>query len=135
MDATTTTLSLKRDLLTGTEWNPAQLRDFFRLASAMKAHPEQYRSALAGSVFVLIFEKPSLRTRVTFEVGIAKLGGSSVFLDHTAARLGERESDSRRREEPRALGAGHRRARFRADDVSKRWRPTCEYSGDQCALG
>jgi ornithine carbamoyltransferase len=91
MDATTTTLSLKRDLLTGTEWNPAQLRDFFRLASAMKAHPEKYRSALAGSVFVLIFEKPSLRTRVTFEVGIANLGGSSIFLDHTAARLGERE--------------------------------------------
>ena len=40
---------------------------------------------------MLIFEKPSLRTRVTFEIGIANLGGSSIFLDHTAARLGERE--------------------------------------------
>ena len=57
----------------------------------MKAHPDRYRTALAGSVFVLIFEKPSLRTRVTFEVGIANLGGTSTFLDHTAARLGERE--------------------------------------------
>ena len=91
MNASTTTLALKRDLLTGTEWNPAQLRDFFRLASNMKAHPDRYRSALAGSVFVLIFEKPSLRTRVTFEVGVANLGGSSIFLDHTATRLGERE--------------------------------------------
>ena len=91
MEAAITTLSLKRDLLTGTEWTPAQLRDCFRLASDMKAHPDRYRTALAGSVFVLIFEKPSLRTRVTFEIGVANLGGTSIFLDHTAARLGERE--------------------------------------------
>src|SRR5262249_57322293 len=38
------------------------------------------------------FEKPSLRTRVTFEVGIQSMGGHVVFLDHTQARLGERES-------------------------------------------
>jgi len=57
----------------------------------MKAHPDRYRNVLAGSVFVLIFEKPSLRTRVTFEAGISNLGGTSTFLDHTAARLSERE--------------------------------------------
>jgi len=91
MSAATTTLALKRDFLTGTEWSPKQLRDFFRLAVEMKAHPERYRSSLSGSVFVLIFEKPSLRTRVTFETGIANLGGSSIFLDHTSARLSERE--------------------------------------------
>jgi ornithine carbamoyltransferase len=91
MNAVASPLALKRDLLTGTEWSPAQLRDFFRLAMEMKAHPDRYRTALAGSVFVLIFEKPSLRTRVTFEVGIANLGGTSTFLDHTAARLSERE--------------------------------------------
>jgi ornithine carbamoyltransferase len=91
MNATSTTISLKRDLLTGTEWSPAQLREFYRLAASMKAHPDRYRTALAGSVFVLIFEKPSLRTRVTFETGIANLGGSSIFLDHTSARLSERE--------------------------------------------
>ncbi len=91
MDASATALALKRDLLTGTEWSPKELRDFFRRATEMKAHPDRYRTALAGSVFVLIFEKPSLRTRVTFEVGIANLGGSSTFLDHTAARLSERE--------------------------------------------
>ena len=91
MSAATTTIALKRDFLTGTEWSPKQLRDFFRLAVEMKAHPERYRNSLAGSVFVLIFEKPSLRTRVTFETGIANLGGSSIFLDHTMARLSERE--------------------------------------------
>ncbi len=91
MNGTTTTLALKRDLLTGTEWSPKQLRSFFGLAADMKAHPDRYRNALAGSVFVLIFEKPSFRTRVTFETGIANLGGSSIFLDHTASRLSERE--------------------------------------------
>jgi ornithine carbamoyltransferase len=91
MNAVTIPIELKNDLLTGTEWTPAQLRNFFRLAADMKAHPDRYRTALAGSVFVLIFEKPSLRTRVTFETGIANLGGTSIFLDHTAARLGERE--------------------------------------------
>src|SRR5258708_10822569 len=40
----------------------------------------------------MIFEKPSIRTRVTFEVGTQSMGGSVVFLDHTQARLGERES-------------------------------------------
>ena len=91
MHAVAAPLALKRDLLTGTEWSPAQLRDFFRLATEMKARPDRYRTVLAGSVFVLIFEKSSLRTRVTFETGIANLGGTSTFLDHTAARLSERE--------------------------------------------
>jgi len=91
MTSVSTSINLKNDLLTGMEWNPARMRDFFRLAADMKAHPGKYRTALAGSVFVLIFEKPSLRTRVTFEVGIANLGGTSIFLDHTSAKLSERE--------------------------------------------
>lgn len=91
MNAIAPTISLKRDFLTGTEWSPAQLRDFFRLATEMKAHPDRYRSVLANCMFVMIFEKPSLRTRVTFETGIASMGGSSTFLDHTSAKLSERE--------------------------------------------
>lgn len=91
MNAVSTSVELKRDLLTGMEWNPAQVRSLFALASEMKAHPEQFRGSLAGRVLILLFEKPSLRTRVTFEVGIANLGGSSIFLDHTASLLSERE--------------------------------------------
>lgn len=92
MNAVATTLTLPNDLLTGTEWSAAQTRELFQLAADVKARPDSYRTALAGRSFALIFEKPSLRTRVTFEVGIAGLGGSSVFLDHTATHLGERES-------------------------------------------
>ena len=81
------------DLLTGAEWNPENLRTLLRLTGDCKAHPERYSSALRGKSFALVFEKPSLRTRVTFEVGIQSMGGAVIFLDHTqAGRLGERES-------------------------------------------
>lgn len=86
--------ALTNDLLTGSEWGADQVHELFHLAADIKARPERYRSALAGRFLALIFEKPSLRTRVTFEVGIASMGGGAVFLDHTQARLGERESVS-----------------------------------------
>ena len=55
-------IALSNDLLTGLEWNPAQVRSFLHLAADVKAHPDRYRGALAGRFFALIFEKPSLRT-------------------------------------------------------------------------
>ena len=134
MDTVITPLSLKKDLLTGTEFSPALLRDFFGLAAEMKAHPERYRTSLAGQVFVLIFEKPSLRTRVTFETGIANLGGSSIFLDHTGAKMSRTRADSRHREKSRALGAGHRGARLRAG-IARRACGQRQHSRDQRALG
>lgn len=89
---TATPLLLTNDLLTGAEWNPANLRELLQLTADVKAHPDRYSSALRGKYLALIFEKPSLRTRVTFEVGIQSMGGAAIFLDHTQARLGERES-------------------------------------------
>jgi ornithine carbamoyltransferase len=91
MNAAATTLTLTNDLLTGSEWGSAQTRELFHLAAEVKARPEKYRAALAGRILALIFEKPSLRTRVSFEAGIASLGGTSIFLDHTASHLGARE--------------------------------------------
>lgn len=92
--ATATIPALTADLLTGGEWSSEQIRELYHLAADIKARPERYRSALAGRFLALIFEKPSLRTRVTFEVGISSMGGGAVFLDHTQSRLGERESVS-----------------------------------------
>ena len=92
----TTTLTLPvavtKDLLTGAEWSPADARDLLQRTADIKARPAKYASTLRGKHIALIFEKPSLRTRVTFEVGIQSMGGFVVFLDHTQARLGERES-------------------------------------------
>jgi ornithine carbamoyltransferase len=64
----------------------------FSQAKAMKQSPAQYAEALKGKTLALIFEKPSLRTRVTFDVGMTTMGGSAIFLDHSDAKLGERES-------------------------------------------
>jgi len=92
MKPTPAPLALSADLLTGAEWNAARVHDLLRLAADVKARPSDYRGALGGRFLALILEKPSLRTRVTFEVGMQSLGGSAIFLDHTASRLGERES-------------------------------------------
>jgi len=94
MTATTlsTSLLLSNDLLTGSEWSAGQTRELLQLTADIKARPERCAAMLRGKFIALIFEKPSLRTRVTFEVGIQSMGGSVVFLDHTQARLGERES-------------------------------------------
>jgi ornithine carbamoyltransferase len=92
MNAQAQTLSLSSDLLTGREWSPAHVRELFQLAADVKAHPDRYKSALAGRSLAMIFEKPSLRTRVTFEVGISTLGGTAIYLDHADTHLGDRES-------------------------------------------
>ena len=92
----TTTLAapvlVSNDLLTGAEWSPAHTRELLAITADIKANPANYADTLRGKFIALIFEKPSLRTRVTFEVGIQSMGGHVVFLDHTQARLGERES-------------------------------------------
>jgi len=90
--ALSASILLSNDLLTGSEWSPAQTRELLQLTAEIKARPARFATELRGKFIALIFEKPSLRTRVTFEVGIQSMGGSVVFLDHTQARLGGRES-------------------------------------------
>ena len=85
-------VSIAKDLLTGAEWSPADTRELLQRTTDIKARASRFASVLRGKHIALIFEKPSLRTRVTFEVGIQSMGGDVVFLDHTQARLGERES-------------------------------------------
>ncbi|MGA3178459.1 MAG: hypothetical protein ABSE19_14080, partial [Candidatus Acidiferrum sp.] len=79
-------VSIAKDLLTGAEWSPADTRELLQRAADIKARPSRFASVLRGKHIALIFEKPSLRTRVTFEVGIQSMGGDVVFLDHTQAR-------------------------------------------------
>ncbi|HVN07739.1 MAG TPA: ornithine carbamoyltransferase [Patescibacteria group bacterium] len=81
-----------RDLVTGAEFTAAQLHSVLQLAAEVKAHPERFRGALSRRFLALLFEKPSLRTRVSFEIGMQSLGGGSVFLDYSAARMSERET-------------------------------------------
>jgi len=84
-------LALK-DLISINDLTSPETRKIFSTAADMKADPRNYGDALAGRSVALIFEKPSLRTRVTFDLGATQMGASCVYLDHQNVRLGERES-------------------------------------------
>ena len=81
-----------RDLVSIRDLSPIEVESLFHLASLIKARPEDFRTALAGKHVVMFFEKPSLRTRLTFEAGIAGLGGSVSFVDQRHERLDARET-------------------------------------------
>src|SRR5438270_14019283 len=80
------------DFLSIKDFTPRQIRRFLTLASAIQLQPGAYTEALKGKTLALIFEKPSLRTRVTFDVGIHQLGGFSLYLSAAEINLGKRES-------------------------------------------
>jgi len=80
------------DFLSIRDFSPEEIRHLLDLAAAVKARPAQYGEALKGKALAMIFEKPSLRTRVSFDVGIHQLGGFSVYLSPAEINLGKRES-------------------------------------------
>ena len=80
-----------RDLVSSRDLSPEEAEELLSLTASLKAHPEDYRGALSGKQIAMFFEKPSLRTRLTFEAGMASLGGVSFFLDQTHERLDARE--------------------------------------------
>ncbi|QGX38492.1 ornithine carbamoyltransferase [Permianibacter aggregans] len=83
---------MQKDYLTGLEFSPAQTEGLLDLALLAKQQPEKFQHALSGKSIVMLFEKPSLRTRMSFEVGIQRLGGQAIYLDHKDERIGVRES-------------------------------------------
>ena len=80
------------DFLSIKDFTPQQIRRSLDLARRMKAIPEAYATALKGKTLAMIFEKPSLRTRVSFDVGIHQLGGFALYLSPAEINLGKRES-------------------------------------------
>ncbi|HKW19188.1 MAG TPA: ornithine carbamoyltransferase [Terriglobales bacterium] len=81
-----------RDLVSIRDLSPIEVESLFELTGLMKARPQDFRAALAGKHIAMFFEKPSLRTRITFEAGICGLGGSVSFIDQRHERLDARES-------------------------------------------
>ena len=80
-----------RDLISVRDLSPDEIKWLFQLTRAIKKKPADFRDALTGKQLVLFFEKASLRTRLTFEAGIASMGGAAFFIDQTHCRLGQRE--------------------------------------------
>ena len=82
---------MNKDLLSVADLNKKEMDDLFRLAVRIKKPTKAGRSPklLADRTLMMLFEKPSLRTRVTFETGMTQLGGHAIFME---TLLGKRES-------------------------------------------
>lgn len=82
-----------RSVLTLQEWTPNEIKSILMTAAWLKANPKvaQIRYALAGKSVALLFELPSTRTRVSFQVAVEQLGASPVILGWTESQLGRGE--------------------------------------------
>ena len=79
------------NFLADDQLNKPQILALIELAINIKNNPNDYSQALAGKSVAMIFEKPSLRTHVSFDMGINKLGGHALYLGQQNGKLGERE--------------------------------------------
>jgi ornithine carbamoyltransferase len=69
-----------------------QFSEILDLAREIKDNPRRFRKKLEGKILAMIFQKPSLRTRMTFEVGMLQLGGEAVYLSPSDTQVGTRET-------------------------------------------
>ncbi|HXZ34352.1 MAG TPA: ornithine carbamoyltransferase [Terriglobales bacterium] len=81
-----------KDFLSIKDFSPSEIQYLLILGRQVKTHPTTYCDALKRKTLAMIFEKPSLRTRVSFDVGIQQLGGFSLYLSPAEISLGKRES-------------------------------------------
>ena len=79
------------DLVSTRDLGPQGVEAILHLTELMKSRPSVFQRALAGKQMVLFFEKPSVRTRLTFEAGMTSLGGTAMFVDQSKSRLDARE--------------------------------------------
>ena len=80
------------DLVSTRDLGPQGVQAVLHLAELMKSRPSVFQRSLAGKQMVMFFEKPSLRTRITFEAGMTSLGGTAMFVDQSQSRLDARET-------------------------------------------
>src|SRR5690606_28482100 len=82
----------RKDLVSMIDLSIDEMALVLDTAASIKTEPGRYVHLLRGASVILLFEKPSLRTRISFEVGVNRLGGHAVYMDHSGQRLGVRES-------------------------------------------
>lgn len=85
---------MKKDFLAITDYSPEEIQDWLDLAIQLKKELKTGGNApiLKGKVLGMIFQKPSLRTRVSFDMGMRQLGGDALYLSPNEVGLGQRES-------------------------------------------
>ena len=80
------------DMCSIADLSAGEVRAILKLGHEVKRNPTEYMSALHRKQLVMMFEKASLRTRLSFEAGVNTMGGNAIFVDQTNSPLGERES-------------------------------------------
>lgn len=81
-----------KSVLTLFDVNTKKIEEMIAKAIEIKKNPKKYANALQGKTLLMIFEKPSLRTRVSFQVAMQKLGGNTVVVENQYLPLVNKES-------------------------------------------
>lgn len=79
---------MNKDLLTLGDWSADQIEIVLALAAELKRDPLAFRERLRQQTLLMIFQKPSLRTRVSFETGMTQLGGHAIYYDMSTSPMG-----------------------------------------------
>lgn len=82
---------MRKDFISIHDLSLYEFTKMMDLAKDVKARPDRYHKKLKGKILAMIFQKPSLRTRMTFEVGMLQLGGEAVYLAPSDIQMGSRE--------------------------------------------
>jgi ornithine carbamoyltransferase len=82
----------RKHLTTLEDWTRDEILSLLDEADVIKAKPRKFRKALRRQTLLMLFEKPSLRTRVSFEVGMTQLGGHAIYYPIEGSPLGKKES-------------------------------------------
>lgn len=82
---------MQKDFLSVRDLSVYEFGQMLDLADEVKKHPDKYRKALKHKILAMIFQKPSLRTRMTFEAGMLRLGGEAIYLAPSDIQMGSRE--------------------------------------------
>ncbi len=83
---------MKKDFISIKDLSSGEITDILKLAAGIKKRPRRFSRKLRGKTLGLLFQKPSSRTRVSFEVGMYQLGGHSLYLGADGIKLGAREA-------------------------------------------
>lgn len=81
-----------RNLLKISDFTKSEIEKIIDKAIEIKKNPQDFTTALKGETLLMIFEKPSLRTRISFEVGMQQLGGHAIFYSIKDSPLGKKEN-------------------------------------------
>lgn len=81
-----------RSLTALSDLSPAELTAILDMADAVKRSPGDYATRFSGKTLAMIFQKPSLRTRVSFEAGMTQMGGHAIYLSPGDISIGQRET-------------------------------------------